>query len=94
MALLSITASKKVEATVRLEESTAKLVDRYAHFVKASADDVVNKGLEYIFTKDKEFQQHLAGNPSETVPTALRLKRPLPPVTGTRNGTRKSIPAP
>ena len=55
MPLLSIQASKKVETTVRLEESTAKRVDQYAHFAKASADDVVNQALEYVFTKDKDF---------------------------------------
>jgi len=75
MALLSIKASKKIETTVRLEESTAKLVDQYAHFAKASADDVVNQALEYVFTKDKDFQQHLEKNADENVPSALRVKK-------------------
>jgi hypothetical protein len=51
MPLLSVTASKKIETNIRLEESTAKLLDLYAAFLKAgSADDVVNKALEYVFT--------------------------------------------
>ena len=76
MPLLSIQASKKVETTVRLEESTAKRVDQYAHFAKASADDVVNQALEYVFTKDKDFQQYLTQHQGGETPAALRIKKP------------------
>lgn len=76
MPLLSVTASKKIETNIRLEESTAKLVDQYAAFLKAgSADDVVNKALEYVFTKDKDFQQHLEQHPDAKVPSLLRVKK-------------------
>jgi hypothetical protein len=76
MPLLSVTASKKIETNIRLEESTAKLVDQYAAFLRASsADDVVNKALEYVFTKDKDFQQHLEQNPDAKVPSLLRIKK-------------------
>jgi hypothetical protein len=76
MPLLSVTASKKIETNIRLEESTAKLLDQYAAFLKAgSADDVVNKALEYVFTKDKDFQQHLEQNPDAKVPSLLRVKK-------------------
>jgi hypothetical protein len=88
MALLTVKASKKVDATLRLEESTAKLIDRYAAFLKVPADEVVDKGMEYIFTKDKDFQQHLEKEPDIQVPASLRIKKtPGTPVT-TRNGTR------
>ena len=73
MALLTVKASKKVDATLRLEESTAKLIDRYAAFLKVPADEVVDKGMEYIFTKDKEFQQHLEKEPDIQVPASLRI---------------------
>jgi hypothetical protein len=33
------------------------------------------KGVEYIFTKDKYFQQHLSGEPTRTVPASLRIKK-------------------
>jgi hypothetical protein len=88
MALLSIKASKKVETTVKLELSTAQLVDRYAHFLKVPADDVVESALEYIFTRDKEFQQHLAENPDAAVPSALRVKKPASSPNGTGNGRK------
>jgi hypothetical protein len=88
MALLTVKASKKVDATLRLEESTAKLIDRYAAFLKVPADEVVDKGMEYIFTKDKDFQQHLEKEPDIQVPASLRIKKtPGTPGT-TRNGTR------
>ena len=54
MPLLEITTSRKVTATVSLEEPTANLVNQYAAFTRVAADDVVNKALEYVFTKDKE----------------------------------------
>jgi hypothetical protein len=75
MALLTVKSSKKIDATLRLEESTAKLIDRYAAFLQVSADEVVDKGMEYIFTKDKDFQQHLSAEPNRTVPASLRIKK-------------------
>ena len=81
MPLFSVKTSKKVEANIRLEESTAKMLDKYAHFHKGPADDVVNEALEYIFTKDKDFQQHLRSNPEAEVPTSLRIKK-IPPQRG------------
>ena len=42
MPLLEITTSRKVTATVSLEEPTANLVNQYAAFTRVAADDVVN----------------------------------------------------
>ena len=75
MALFTVKTSKKVETSMRLEESTAKMLDRYAHFHKGSADDVVNESLEYIFRHDKDFQQYLTANPAEEVAASVRLKK-------------------
>ena len=86
MPLLSIQASKKVETTVRLEESTAKRVDQYAHFAKASADDVVNQALEYVFTKDKDFQQYLDQHQGGETPSVLRIKKPAAAPASKKNG--------
>ncbi len=44
MALLIVKASKKIDAILRLEESTAKMIDRYAAFLNVPADEVVDKG--------------------------------------------------
>ncbi len=88
MPLLTVTASKKIDATLRLEESTAKMIDRYAAFLNVSADDVVDKGMEYIFTKDKDFQQHLEKQPDIQVPASLRIKKTPNTSASTRNGAK------
>jgi hypothetical protein len=88
MALLTVKASKKIDATLRLEESTAKMIDRYAAFLKVSADDVVDKGMEYIFTKDKDFQQHLEKQPDLQVPASLRIKKAPRTAASAKNGAK------
>jgi hypothetical protein len=75
MALFTVKTSKKVETNMKLEESTAKMLDRYAHFHKGPADDVVNEALEYIFKHDKDFQQHLQQNPNQEVAASVRIKK-------------------
>ena len=77
MPLLQIKASKKVKVVCSLEESTARMVDQYALFIKAAGDDVVNQALEYTFGKDADFQKFLQSNPS--APSALRVKLPVKP---------------
>ncbi|WP_353070778.1 hypothetical protein [Tunturiibacter gelidiferens] len=88
MALLTVKASKKIDATLKLEESTAKMIDRYAAFLNVSADEVVDKGMEYIFTKDKDFQQHLDKQPDVHVPASLRIKKAPSTPTAMKNGNR------
>ena len=75
MPLFTVKTSKKIETSMKLEESTAKMLDRYAHFHKGSADDVVNESLEYIFRHDKDFQQYLQQNPNEAVASSVRVKK-------------------
>ena len=82
MPLLEVQQIKKLTATVTLEQSTAVYVDKYAAFIQATADDVVNKALEYVFSKDKEFQSFLASEAANSVPHSLRVK-------GSKNGVPK-----
>jgi hypothetical protein len=56
MTLLEINQIRHISAYVRLDESTAEQVDQYDAFVHASADDVVGKALNYVFSKDRDFQ--------------------------------------
>ena len=56
MPLLEINQARYISASVRLDESTAALVDQYAAFVHASADDVVNKALNYVFLRTATFR--------------------------------------
>jgi hypothetical protein len=59
MPLLEINQIRHITASVRLDESTAAQVDQYAAFMRASADDVVDKALNYVFSKDRDFQEFL-----------------------------------
>ena len=81
MPLLEITTSRKVTATVSLEEPTANLVNQYAAFTRVAADDVVNKALEYVFTKDKDFQKFLESPDGKKAPACLRIRN--------QNGTKR-----
>src|SRR5579859_1385571 len=56
MALLEITQSRQITATIRLDEKVAAQVDQYAAFIHAPADEVVNHALNYVFSKDRDFQ--------------------------------------
>jgi hypothetical protein len=75
MPLIEVTQNRYVSATIRLDAATATLIDQYATFVHASADDVVDKAVNYVFSKDREFQEYLKTAQScEVVPT-LRVRR-------------------
>jgi hypothetical protein len=54
MPLLEVNHIRHISASVRLDESTAAQVDQYAAFIHASADDVVDKALNYVFSKDRD----------------------------------------
>jgi hypothetical protein len=75
MPLLEINLSRYVSASVRLDESTAEQVDQYAAFVHASADDVVDKALTYVFSKDRDFQDFLKTPQAKQVASTLRVRR-------------------
>jgi hypothetical protein len=74
MPLLDIAPTKKVVATITLEETTALNVDKYAAFVNANADDVVSQALSYVFTRDKDFQKFLEAPDGRKAPTSLRIR--------------------
>jgi hypothetical protein len=75
MPLIEVTQSRYVTATIRLDAATATLIDHYAAFVHGSADDVVDKALNYVFAKDREFQDYLKSSQSTRVVPSLRVRR-------------------
>ena len=75
MPLLEINLSRYISASVRLDESTAEQVDQYAAFVHASADDVVDKALNYVFSKDRDFQDFLKTPQAKQVASTLRVRK-------------------
>jgi hypothetical protein len=75
MALLEIAQSRQITATVRLDKKTAALVDQYAAFIQRCADDVINHALDYVFSKDRDFQEYLKSARSSTATPSLRIRR-------------------
>ena len=75
MPLLEINQTRYISASVRLDESTPEQVDQYAAFVHASADDVVDKALNYVFSKDRDFQDFLKTPQAKQVASTLRVRK-------------------
>lgn len=95
MPLLEIVQIRRVTASIRLEESTAAQIDQYAAFLHASADEVVDKALSYVFAKDRDFQEFLRTPGAAHVASSLRV-RVTPQSNGaaeTANGAEKSAKA-
>lgn len=74
MPLLEIVQIRRVTASIRLEESTAAQIDQYAAFLHASADEVVDKALSYVFAKDRDFQEFLRTPAAANVVSSLRIR--------------------
>jgi hypothetical protein len=75
MPLLEVIQTKQVSASIRLSDTTATLVDQYAAFIRACADDVVEQALTYVFAKDRDFQEFLKSPQAKQVATTLRIRR-------------------
>lgn len=75
MPLLEIKLSRKIDTLAALEHSTAVMVEQYAAFVQVPADEVINSSLEYVFSKDKEFQTWLEKNPAAPEFSSLRVQQ-------------------
>ncbi len=78
MPLLEIIQTRQISASIRLDEATATQVDQYAAFIHATADDVVDKALNYVFSKDRDFQEFLKTSQAAQVrPVCVSAKPPL-----------------
>jgi hypothetical protein len=75
MPLLEINQIRHISASVRLDEATAIQVDQYAAFIHASADDVVDQALNYVFSKDRDFQEFLKTPQAKQVTSTLRVRK-------------------
>ena len=75
MPLLEIIQTRQVTASIRLDEPTAVLIDQYAAFLHATADEVVDKALCYVFAKDRDFQDFLRTPEAAHAPESLRIRR-------------------
>ena len=75
MPLLEVTQIRHISASVRLTNTTAAQVDQYAAFIEASADDVIEQALTYVFSKDRDFQEFLKSAQASSVTPTLRIRR-------------------
>jgi hypothetical protein len=89
MPLLEVTQTRHVSASIRLTDSTALLVDQYAAFIKAPADNVVEESLKHVFAKDRDFQEYLKSPEAQRITPTLRVRRPARPY-----GSHRRLPAP
>ena len=79
MPLLEVIQTKQISASIRLTDTTATQVDQYAAFIHASADDVVEQALTYVFAKDRDFQEFLKTPQAAHVTPTLRIRRAAAP---------------
>ncbi len=75
MPLLEVVQTRQLSASIRLTETTATQVDQYAAFIHASADDVVEQALAYVFSKDRDFQEFLKTPRAQQVSPTLRIRK-------------------
>jgi len=53
----------------------AMRIDEYAAFIHASADDVVEQALAYVFVKDRDFQDFVKSPEARQVASTLRIRK-------------------
>lgn len=79
MPLLEVVQTRHISASIRLTDATASQVDQYAAFIRASADEVVEQALAYVFSKDRDFQEFLRSPESQSITPTLRIRKPPAP---------------
>jgi len=76
MPLLEVIQNRQISASIRLTDSIATQVDQYAAFIRASADEVIEQALSYVFGKDRDFQDFLKSPDAQKVTPTLRIRKP------------------
>ncbi len=75
MPLLEVVQTRYISASVRLTDATALQLDQYAAFIRASADEVMEQALTYVFSKDRDFQEFLKSPEAQRITPTLRVRR-------------------
>ena len=75
MPLLEVVQTRYISASIRLTETTALQLDQYAGFIHASADEVIDQALAYVFSKDRDFQEFLRTPEAQRITPTLRVRR-------------------
>jgi hypothetical protein len=75
MPLLEVVQTRYVSASIRFTDATALQIDQYATFIHATADEVVEQALTYVFAKDKDFQEFLRTADAQRITPTLRVRK-------------------
>jgi hypothetical protein len=75
MPLLEVVQTRYVSASIRLTDATALQVDQYAAFIHATADEVLEQAMTYVFTKDRDFQEFLKSSDARRITPTLRIRK-------------------
>jgi hypothetical protein len=75
MPLLEVIQIHYVNASVRLTDTTASQLDQYAAFIHATADEVIDQALAYVFSKDRDFQKFLRTPEAQRITPTLRVRK-------------------
>ena len=75
MPLLEVVQTHYVSASIRLTDSTALQLDQYAAFIHATADEVIDQALAYVYSKDRDFQEFLKSSEAQRITPTLRIRR-------------------
>lgn len=89
MPLLEVTQTRHVSVSIRLTDSTANQIDQYASFIRASADEVVEQAVAYVFSKDRDFQEYLKSPDAQKITPSLRIRRPI--ATETKSAAKERL---
>jgi hypothetical protein len=84
MPLPEIAQNRPISRVVRLDESTAELIDQYRANLHVSADEFLKKALVYVFLKQRDFQKFL--RTIESTPPLERCPKRRRPQNGTVHG--------
>src|ERR1700738_450708 len=93
MPLLEVIQTRQISASIRLTDTTAMQVDQYAAFIHASADDVVEQALGYVFSKDRDFQDFLKSPQAKQVASTLRIRKAPTPEAGEPSAKKPALGA-
>ena len=91
MPLLEVVQTRHVSASIRLTDTTALLLDQYAAFIHACADDVVEEALKHVFGKDRDFQEFLKTPQAQKVAPTLRIRRAPASEATEQNGKKPAV---
>jgi hypothetical protein len=76
MPLIEVNQTRRVTANVRFDDVIVVQINQYAAFIKASPDEVINKGLEYLFSKDRDFAAFRAATNRSKFPHCYARVKP------------------